>query len=219
VDLLGESVEGTLIHLELQSTNDTAMPVRMLEYFVGIHRLLDRFPRQLCLYVGEAPLRMETELVTAGLKFDYPLIDIRTLDGEVLLESPNIGDNVIAILARLRDNRDAVRRILKRAAKLPKPERQVLLDQLYTFAGLRRLAALVEQEVRNMPLYIDISENEVLGPPFKRGELTILRRQLIERFGPLPAWAEDSLTAKSSKELEEISTRLLRATSLEEFLK
>ena len=54
-------------------------------------------------------------------------------------------------------------------------------------AGLRRFAKAVEQEARKMPIHIDILENEVLGPVFKKGlqegELTILRRQIEKRFG------------------------------------
>jgi hypothetical protein len=38
------------------------------------------------------------------LSFEYRQIDIRTLDGERLLESDAVGDNVIAILAKLRDD-------------------------------------------------------------------------------------------------------------------
>src|ERR1051326_2778600 len=76
VDLLGEAQDRTLVHLEMQSTNDPAMPVRMLDYYVGIQRLLGRFPRQLCLYVGERKLRMRDQLTTSQLRFRYPIVDI-----------------------------------------------------------------------------------------------------------------------------------------------
>ena len=60
VDLLGETSDASLVHLELQSGNDTAMPLRMAEYCLSVFRLFERFPRQVMLYVGEAPMRMET---------------------------------------------------------------------------------------------------------------------------------------------------------------
>src|SRR5437016_10847950 len=104
VDLLGETSDQTLIHMELQSANDAGMPLRMAEYCLGIYRLLGKFPRQLCLYVGEAPLRMDSELRGPAVSFRYEMIDIRSLDGDRLLESPEVGDNVIAILTRLRDH-------------------------------------------------------------------------------------------------------------------
>src|SRR5712692_3505701 len=39
MDLLGETGDGSLVHLELQSTNDSAIPLRMAEYSLGAFRL------------------------------------------------------------------------------------------------------------------------------------------------------------------------------------
>jgi hypothetical protein len=61
-DLRGETADGSLVHVELQSGNDTAMPLRMAEYCLGVLRLFGKFPRQVVLYVGEAPLGMNDEL-------------------------------------------------------------------------------------------------------------------------------------------------------------
>jgi len=74
-----------------------------------------------------------------------------------------------------------------------------------------------------MPVYIDISENKVLGPAYKRGikegELTVLRRLVEKRFGPMPAWAEERLAGRSTTELEDLSVRVLDAHSIEDLLK
>ncbi len=144
VDLLGETVvEKGLVHLELQSGNDATMPLRMAEYCLGVFRLFERFPRQVLLYVGEAPLRMESELRGDDVWFRYRVLDIRDLDGERLLESEDVGDNVIAILARLRDHKGAVRRIVERIAGLVPAERATALGQLLILAGLRHLEETV----------------------------------------------------------------------------
>ena len=71
VDLLGQSVDGQLIHIELQSGNDPAMPFRMMEYCLGVQRLFGQFPRQILLYVGEAPMSMRSELRGPGLSFQF----------------------------------------------------------------------------------------------------------------------------------------------------
>jgi hypothetical protein len=62
VDLLGETADKGLVHLELQSGHDPDMPLRMAEYCLSVFRLFKRFPRQVLLYVGVAPLRMAGEL-------------------------------------------------------------------------------------------------------------------------------------------------------------
>src|SRR5580704_2860130 len=98
VDLLGKTADWSLIHLELQSTNDATMPLRMIEYYLGVFRQFKSFPRQVLLYVGEAPLQMDRELRTADCWFRYRAVDMRDLDGDQLLESEDIGDNIIAIL-------------------------------------------------------------------------------------------------------------------------
>src|SRR2546430_6676615 len=62
VDLLGETESGELVHIELQSGNDAEMPLRMAEYYLRVFRQFRKFPYQVLLYVGEAPLRMSAEL-------------------------------------------------------------------------------------------------------------------------------------------------------------
>jgi hypothetical protein len=230
LDLLGETVDRELLHLELQSTNNSAMALRMAEYCLGVYRLLGRFPRQVLLYVGEAPLRMPTVLRGGGLDFSYEAVDLRNLDGEALLESEEVSDNVIAILAHLRDHQEAVRRIVGRIARLEPAARESAIEQLFILAGLRRLEEIVEREARKMPIYIDILENKVLGREFKKGlqegrqegrqegELAILRRQIEKRFGSLPSWAEQRLAGTSTEQLEELATRVLDAASLEDLL-
>ena len=231
VDLLGETAGGGLVHLELQSRNDPIMPLRMAESCLGVFRLFGKFPRQFLLYVGEAPLRMDSELRGPDVSFRYRALDIRDLDGDRLLESEDVGDNVIAILARLRDHKETVRRIVARIAGLPAAERDSALVQLLILAGLRRLGPLVKEEARRMPITESILEHEVLGPMIKEaelkgerkglqeGELKVLRRLIEKRFGTMPGWAEEQLASRSAAELEELSLRVLDAHSIEDILK
>src|ERR1044071_6083163 len=58
VDLLGETPDGGLVHLELQSGNDPEMAFRMAEYAMGIYRMFHQLPNQVCLSIGAAPLTM-----------------------------------------------------------------------------------------------------------------------------------------------------------------
>src|SRR6266699_5474591 len=169
LDLLGEADSGSLFQLELQSSNDPNMPLRMAEYSYGVYRQLGKFPLQILLYVGEAPLRMESELRGPYQWFRYRAIDIRDLDGDLLLQSDQVEDNVIAVLARLRDHKDAVRKIVEKIAGLEGAERETALGQLLILAGLRRLEETVEREIRSMPIFIDILENKVLGREYRRG--------------------------------------------------
>jgi len=88
------------------------MAPRMLEYATAIHRQFGRFPEQIVLYVGEAPLKMNSRLTGPRIEFTCRMVDIRSLDGEALIASSRVEDNVIAVLARLGNSREAVKRIL-----------------------------------------------------------------------------------------------------------
>ena len=117
-DLLGETDDGELIHLELQSANDAQMGLRMIEYYLGIFRRFGKFPRQIVFYVGPAPLRMDGNLTSDALSFRYGVVDARKLDGGRLIASDQIGDNVMAILARSKDADGAIREIVRKLGLL-----------------------------------------------------------------------------------------------------
>jgi len=89
VDLLGATANPEhLIGLELQSTNDPNLPLRMAEYALRTYRLYSAFPDQYVLYVGDEDLRMRSELVGPNFSCRHKIFDIRTVDEESLLASP-----------------------------------------------------------------------------------------------------------------------------------
>jgi len=54
-------------------------------------------------------MRMRAELHDEDCRFRFRAVDIRSLDGDLLAASDDLGDNIIAIQARLRDHKEAVR--------------------------------------------------------------------------------------------------------------
>src|SRR6185437_15425897 len=70
-DLVGETTTGDLVHIELQSTNDPDMALRMLEYGLAIRRILGSFPAQVVLYAGLAPMNMPAALIERELSFSF----------------------------------------------------------------------------------------------------------------------------------------------------
>ena len=137
-DLLGETKAGELVHFELQSGNAKDMAIRMLEYGLAVLRKHHRYPTQVCIYVGEPPARMRTELRGPRLEYSYRLVDVRELDGERLLKSGRVDDNIIALLAGISDQREAARVVVQRIKRLREGERQSALARLVILAGLRK---------------------------------------------------------------------------------
>jgi predicted transposase YdaD len=221
VDVLGATAKRErLVNVEFQSANDKKLPLRMAEYALRTYRLHHAFPDQYVLYVGDEEMRMESELVGPNFLCRYQLIDIRTVDEELLLNSPFDSDNIMAILTVHRDRRDTIQRILQRIATLEGGRRDDALKKLMILAGLRELEDSIRAEVKHMPILNDIMDHKVFGPLIRqgeqKGELTILRRLLNKRFGDIPAWIDDRLTNLSTTELEDLSLRLLDAKSIDE---
>jgi hypothetical protein len=224
VDLLGESPDRELIHIELQSRNEKDFPMRMGEYSFAVGLRYGRLPRQVALYVGVEPLRMKNEIAGLDGAFRFYLVDIRDLDGELLLASDSPGDNVIAILTQLGGQPDAVRRILKRIAEGPAEGRGEALAEFSVLAGLRRLKADVKREARKMPIQKDIMDNEIIGPWIRRwraegrveGQLTLLTRLIEKRFGAIPPSIRKRIAALKPAQLERTGLRLLDAERIED---
>ncbi|MGA8595596.1 MAG: DUF4351 domain-containing protein [Bryobacteraceae bacterium] len=226
VDLLGESAATAkteeapnLVHLELQSTNEPQIALRMAEYSLRVYRQFQRFPQQIVLYVGDPEMRMPSELAGPQHVCRYTIIDIRSLDSEPLLHSPFPADNVIAILTRLRDQKAAIRQILSRIATLESGARETAFAQLLILSGLRKLEESIRAEVQFMPIMHDILDHGVIGPAIKQGMqqegMSIVRRLIEKRFGPLPTWAEERLARLSIPELETLSLRVIDAKGLD----
>ena len=230
-DLVGVTADGRIFHFELQTTNDPDLPVRMAGYAVDIRELWGRLPRQIVLYIGKNRARIEAQLSGPDFLCRYAVIDIRDLDGEELLASPNAADNIFAILAKLRDHKEAVRKILRRIAALDGKARQEAIAQLMILSGLRNLAEEVEREARKMPLLIDIMDNPVFRREYERGldegkaegkiegERDLVRRLLEKRFGSLPEWANSRLAAADLAELDALGLRLFDAATLEDLFR
>jgi len=143
-------------------------------------------------------------------------MDIRELDGERLLASAQIEDNVIVALAGIRDPRATVKRILGRVAGTDSTDRGGIMAGFMILAGLRGLEDITEQEANQMPILEGIRDHKVLGREYRRGELRMLLLLVEQRFGPVTPVVRDRLAALSASEMDSTALRLLDARSIEE---
>jgi hypothetical protein len=224
VDLLGELPDGKLVHIELQSRNEKDFPFRMAEYLCGIGLRYGRLPRQVALYVGEAPLRMKDRVEAPNVFVRFHLVDIRDLDGERLLASANLGDNVLAVLTRLSERPKVIRRILERIAAGRPAERERALAELFIVSGLRRMEDEARGEARKMPILNDIMDNRVIGPAIRKGlkqgraegQVDLLVSMIERRFGRLQPAMSQRIAALTPAQLKRVGLRLLDAQRIED---
>jgi len=235
-DLVSRLADGRLHHLELFSEPDPHTHWRMLEYYFLLGRHFKEEPFQQALYVGRERAVLTDRIEHQTLRFRYQVIDMRDFDAADLLESASLEDNLLAILYRLEDPRQAVRQILSRIGLVPGKARADAMTKLLILSRLRGLPDLVAKEERQMPIRIDSdilddllirdlvrqketaaeARGEARGEA--RSEISLLRRQLERRFGPLPQSALERLEASNPATRETWALRLLDAGSLEDVL-
>jgi hypothetical protein len=221
-DLIGETIGGDIVHLEFMSENRKFFELRMAGYYVEIYQACGRHPRQALVYVGPGKLRMTGHFTSPTLRFRFRVVDLSVLEGERFLASDAVGDQILAVLMRLKNRREGVRRILATIATLDPRAREEALGQLMLICGLRGIETEVEEEIRKVPVLNSLLDHKVLGREFKkgleqgetRGEAKLLRRQLEHRFKRLPKWVDDKLGAATPAQIEEWGERLLDEESL-----
>jgi hypothetical protein len=154
---------GEIYHLEIQTTDDPKMPLRMLHYYGLIKENYGKASHQAVVYVGEKALkRMKDGIEDQNLKFIYKLIDLNLLDCSPLLESEEPTDWVLAVLCRM-EKEERFKGLLRRFKKLPEPKRERYLKLLFHIARLRpkRLKIPITIEVEKDPLYLEGLEKGV----------------------------------------------------------
>ena len=224
-DLVVRLSDGSIFHLELQSSTNEVMEWRMLEYYALIRSLYpDAILIQQVLYVGDKHSSFTTNIAENTLLFRYSVRDIRDIDCRQMLQSSCLEENLLAILCRLEDERGTIQEILTRIAVLPAKKKADALEKLMILAGLRKLETFVEEEAKEMAISIDVMENAFLRNIFlkgkqegeQRGEAKMLSRQLQRRFQEVPSWASKKIAEADLPTLEEWSLRILDAESLED---
>jgi predicted transposase YdaD len=165
-DLLLELPDGTIFHLEFQSSYDATMLLRMLEYQFLIYQQHGKEAKQLLLYVGDESAEFKQEINLAHLKYSYGVKDIKEIDCLSLLESNKPEDIVLAILCKTEEPQRTIRRILEKLSVLPEKTRKDNILKLLNLSHLRKLDFLINEEVKKMPITMDIQESFL----FKQGE-------------------------------------------------
>jgi predicted transposase/invertase (TIGR01784 family) len=88
-----------ILHLEIQNNNDQKMPLRMLRYYTDIQMSWQKEEvRQYMLYIGSSKLRMDSGIQTPSLNYQYRVLDIHTVDCDLLIQQDNPDALVLAIL-------------------------------------------------------------------------------------------------------------------------
>jgi predicted transposase YdaD len=224
VDLLARMTDGSLRHVEIESRASPDLARRQAEYYLGLHRRFNEHIEQVVLYVGSEPARsIKTKFQTPAMRFQFRLIDIRDFDGEPLLNSLDLTDNMLALLTRT-DRTRVMQRVEERLVKLEGKEQESAAQLFVLISGLRGL----EDPVARRLSMIDLMENKVFRRVLRKGraegkaegKAEFLAKMLEAKFGaPLPAPVMRRISAASSGELEHWLVQAVQARRLQDTFK
>jgi predicted transposase YdaD len=236
VDLLLSLADGSLLHIEFQTSARRNIPYRMLEYWGLIKGRFHRPLRQAVVFA--APGRWgHGELVEDGVRFEYETLGLADLDAKALIETGNPGDLSLAVLAGGGDRR--VREIVSLAARAKGSTRDRLLVQILILSRLRGISGKVQWEIERMNIHTDIREipeirklwdeyrAEGLAEAVAKGKAEgeakgraegmakLFREQLTIKFGPLPRWAEVRVAEARPNQVQRWAKKILSEDTLE----
>ena len=165
-----------ILQIEFQSTNETKMVLRMLEYKSMLMHKYGLPVKQFVIYLGNAKLSMKSNLqqfmpTETAINFSYNLLNIKDFQAQKLLESDIPEEIILAILGNYpkKDAVNIIKQIIDRLQQVVKnsSDLQLYIRQLSILSKLRNLQDETIKNIEAMPIHFDI-ETDVI---YKRGKL------------------------------------------------
>jgi len=219
-DLVVRLVDGRILHIELQSKNDSKMHWRCLDYWRAIaEQWLDGEIVQVVIYLGDGPMTMLSTIARGRTEFAFDILSLKDVEAKTFLESESEEERMLAVLCHSEDPRATIVEILRSWKHLPTKELSENMRDLLVLSQLRKQDTIVGEESSAMPIEIDISENAVFKLGAKqgevRGEAKVLTRLLERRFGTLPDTARTRIESADVESLDRWVDRLDGAETLD----
>ena len=150
-----------ILHIEIQNSNDSKMPYRMLRYYTDIKTLYPKLPiRQYVVYIGKEKCYIKDKIEEDSISFCYNLVDMHTIDCEKFLKMDTPDSLVVSILCDFKgkDEREIIKYIITRLKELVGDDEQelekymVILDTLSTNRQLEDIVKEVKKMLRDIKL-------------------------------------------------------------------
>ncbi|MGC8869401.1 MAG: hypothetical protein ACP5P7_07070, partial [Sulfurihydrogenibium sp.] len=210
-DFVVELINGDILHIEFQRTNDPMMVYRMLGYYYMLKtRFKDRKIIQVVLYIGDKPMSMANQLNEDGISYSFKIIDTRDIPCESLVNSDNISDLILASICDIKNPVSYFEKLYERLITLSERER---IRYLKLLTNLLRGRKLLKQALEVEKMKILLTKEEILEDPlYKMGEEKGIQKAIqIEIQAIL-----DILSLKfSNEDLSDISEKLKKIENLE----
>ncbi len=169
--------EAGLLHIELQTKDDKKMVHRMREYQCLYEGRFEIPMYQYCIYLGDKPSKMATELKQripkASNHYSYKLIELRNYASRLFIESDTPEMVLLAVLGNFgKENPgDVIAAILNKLKQLAENNNLLgkYVNQLNTLSKLRNLQEETLQQIKAMPIHFDITKDVLYNEGIEKG--------------------------------------------------
>jgi predicted transposase/invertase (TIGR01784 family) len=164
----------SILHIEIQNSNDKFMAKRMLRYYIDIKFIYDNIPiYQYLIYIGKPKLKMDNFIKDIDVSFKYNIINMKDIDCEKFIKQDTPDALVLSILCDFKNKNkiDIIKYILVRLKELTKDDEYALSHYmliLETLSQNRNLQTEIK-EVDKMLREINYKELPITGKYYREG--------------------------------------------------
>ena len=167
-----------ILHIEIQSKNDSQMDDRELFYYAIIYHKYRLPVQQFVLYLGKEKMKMPMGIQHQDLQHRYNIISMNEIPVAELINSDNPQEIILAVLAKydVKDASDVVTQIITNLFLLERDEEilKKYLAELEILSNLRKLQPIIINKIlKAMPvtynMETDIRYNQGIEKGIREG--------------------------------------------------
>jgi predicted transposase/invertase (TIGR01784 family) len=210
------------IEFQVKGETDPPLPLRMLDYWVRLHRSY-RLPVTqflVMLQYSTAAAQIESEFQLEGTRHSYQVVKMWEQDPEPFLQDPALLP--LAVLCATKNSTQLLSRVAEEVSKIEVLEQQQIISNCtQLLAGLRFKKDLIHQLFRRDIMRESVIYQEILEEGREEGRqegrqegqyqeaLAMIMRQLQRRIGAVNRQQEAQIRDLSILELEDLGEALL----------
>ncbi|MBD2181258.1 Rpn family recombination-promoting nuclease/putative transposase [Planktothrix sp. FACHB-1355] len=204
-----------ILHLEFQTlpASDPPLPLRMLDYWLRLYRKYRCDVEQVVIFLKSttSEIAYTNEFTARNTRHRYRVIRMWEEDPAPLLA--NSGLLPLATLARSDSPQALLAQVAQQVANIEEtPQRQNVAACIYVLAGLRFDKNLISQLFREEIMLESVTYQDILEQGQRRGEVTVIMRQLTRRIGTFTPELQARIQSLSIAQLEDLGEALLDFT-------
>lgn len=198
------------IEFQVKGETDPPLPLRMLDYWVRLHRSY-RLPVTqflVMLKYSSAAAEVESEFQLEGTRHRYNVVRMWEQDPEPLLQ--NTALLPLAVLCAAEDSEQLLGRVAEEVSKIEEPEhQQVISNCTQLLAGLRFSKDLIRQLFSGGIMRESVIYQEILEEGKQEEALAYTIRLLRRWLGTVGPELEAEIRELTKQELEDLGEALL----------